>query len=445
MARIEGTALRLIDNLLVRHNLSLVRDFPSLPRPAAEDLAIDAVEAELDRWDPGAQADLVQRDEGQLIPSQRDVYQTIMAAVDGVQAREAAAARAVATAHAADRQAALDAIAGNATDDEDMPDVDAGAADTAVREGTLRQQQQPQQLQQRIDTTFFLDAPGGYGKSFVANLLLATVRSRGGVALAVASSGIAALLMSGGTTAHSQFKIPIPPEAHSMCNLRPQTSAAKLVKAAQLIIWDEAPMTHKDAFGAVDRTLKDLMGNNLPFGGKVFVMAGDFRQVLPVVPRGSRASIVAASIKRHSEIWSHVRVLQLTVNMRVQGLLRTLGPERAYEQQRFADYLLAVGEGLGADTGRPLRIPDNMLVPGQTPSDLIREVFGDLQHDAACRVPETLMKRCILSPKNNDVIELNDAITEMLPGQVSMVGGKGDIQIHSFSHSISHLSGSTAS
>ena len=56
---------------------------------------------------------------------------------------------------------------------------------------------------------FFLDAPGGTGKTFLINLLLAQIRSSGKVALAVASSGIAATLLSGGRTAHSTFKLPL--------------------------------------------------------------------------------------------------------------------------------------------------------------------------------------------------------------------------------------------
>ncbi len=56
---------------------------------------------------------------------------------------------------------------------------------------------------------FFVDGPGGTGKTFLYNLLLGHMRVRGGIALAVASSGIAALLMEGGRTAHSRFKIPI--------------------------------------------------------------------------------------------------------------------------------------------------------------------------------------------------------------------------------------------
>jgi hypothetical protein len=43
-------------------------------------------------------------------------------------------------------------------------------------------------------------------------------------------------------------------------------------------------MTGKFAFEAMDRTLRDLTDKNEPFGGIVFVMLGDFRQVPPVTP-----------------------------------------------------------------------------------------------------------------------------------------------------------------
>ena len=56
---------------------------------------------------------------------------------------------------------------------------------------------------------FFVDGPRGTGKAFLYSLLLARVRSAGDIALPVASFGIAALLLAGGKTAHSRFKIPV--------------------------------------------------------------------------------------------------------------------------------------------------------------------------------------------------------------------------------------------
>lgn len=75
-----------------------------------------------------------------------------------------------------------------------------------------------------------------------------------------------------------------------------------------LIIWDEAPMINRLAFEAFDRTMCDIMnkfnkgGVALPFGGKIIVFGGDFRQILHVVPKGGRADIVHATINS-SLLW----------------------------------------------------------------------------------------------------------------------------------------------
>lgn len=61
-----------------------------------------------------------------------------------------------------------------------------------------------------LDGAFvFLDAPGGTGKTFVLSLILAAIRSKNKIALALASSGIAATLLDGGHTAHSALKLPL--------------------------------------------------------------------------------------------------------------------------------------------------------------------------------------------------------------------------------------------
>ena len=110
----------------------------------------------------------------------------------------------------------------------------------------------------RQSNTFFVDSPGGCGKTYIFNLLLEVARRDGRVALAVASSGIAALLLDGGKTAHSQLKIPVNIHADSLCNVSASSELAELLRATELIVWDEAPMMHKHCFEAVDRTLRDL-------------------------------------------------------------------------------------------------------------------------------------------------------------------------------------------
>jgi UDP-N-acetyl-D-mannosaminuronic acid transferase (WecB/TagA/CpsF family) len=101
--------------------------------------------------------------------------------------------------------------------------------------------------------------------------------------LAVASSGIASLLLLGGRITHSRFKILINLHDESTYNITQQMKVAELVRKADLIIWDDAPMMRRRAFEVVDRTLCDLMqlddaqAIDKIFGGKTVVLGGDFR------------------------------------------------------------------------------------------------------------------------------------------------------------------------
>ena len=117
----------------------------------------------------------------------------------------------------------------------------------------------------------FLDARGGTGKTFLLNTLLAAVRTMSDskqVALAVASSGIAATLLLQGRTFHSRFKAPLKPKKDSTLYIKPTDTLAQLIKMTKLIIWDEAPMIHRYHLEALDKTLKDITRSQQPFGGK---------------------------------------------------------------------------------------------------------------------------------------------------------------------------------
>ena len=143
---------------------------------------------------------------------------------------------------------------------------------------------------------FFIDGPGGTGKTYLYKALLAKVRSMGLIAIATATSGIAASIMPGGRTAHSRFKIPINVQEDTVCNFSKQSGTAELLRRASLIIWDEVAMKKWQAVEALDRSLQDITGCRSQFGGKVIVFGGDFRQVLPVVMSGTRAQIVNATL-----------------------------------------------------------------------------------------------------------------------------------------------------
>jgi hypothetical protein len=99
----------------------------------------------------------------------------------------------------------------------------------------------------------------GTSKTFVWTTILSHLRGQGKIVLVVTSSRITSLLLMGGRTAHSRFKIPIDLHDESTCNITQQMKVAKLVRKADLIIWDEAPMMHRRAFKVVDRSLCDLM------------------------------------------------------------------------------------------------------------------------------------------------------------------------------------------
>jgi hypothetical protein len=164
---------------------------------------------------------------------------------------------------------------------------------------------------------FFVDGLGGTGKTFLYSYLLSTVRAQGRVAIVVASSGIAALLLDGGRTAHSRFKIPVQGlNITSTCYISRDFELTTLLQAAALIVWDEVVMMHRHVFEAVNKFLQDIMAvinptfKFRPFGGLVVVFGGDFRQILPVVPRGTRGDVVGAAMNR-SSIWQHVRVFKL--------------------------------------------------------------------------------------------------------------------------------------
>ncbi|XP_019170465.1 PREDICTED: ATP-dependent DNA helicase PIF4-like [Ipomoea nil] len=138
---------------------------------------------------------------------------------------------------------------------------------------------------------FFVSGYGGTGKTFLWRALSSALRSKSQIVLNVASSGIASLLLPGGRTAHSRFAIPISVNEDSTCNIRNGSELAELLVQTKLIIWDEAPMMHKFCFEALDRTMRDLMrfvnprSSDMTFGGKTVVLGGDFRQILPVIPR----------------------------------------------------------------------------------------------------------------------------------------------------------------
>lgn len=74
------------------------------------------------------------------------------------------------------------------------------------------------------------------------------------------------------------------------------------------------------------------------------VLGGDFRQTLPVIPRGSPAAVINSSLSKSHTLWHHFEYFELEENMRVSKVRQTC-PEKAEELQEFAHWLLALGNG----------------------------------------------------------------------------------------------------
>ena len=102
----------------------------------------------------------------------------------------------------------------------------------------------------------FVHSAGGSGKMYICNLIAAAVHAKGKIVFCVASSqGIASLLLSGGCTAHSHFKIPIPIHEASSCNIKKGDVWHELLCQTSLIIWDEVSMQHRNVIECVDCSL----------------------------------------------------------------------------------------------------------------------------------------------------------------------------------------------
>nr|GEY82872.1 hypothetical protein [Tanacetum cinerariifolium] len=254
---------------------------------------------------------------------------------------------------------------------------------------------------------FFIDGPCGTGKTFLYKALLAEVRSRGLIGLAAACLGVAANNMPGATMAKRQAVEAIsreekiyysfdeaeddnnnfyPMEFLNSLNisglplhyldtgcpgilLRNIDPSNGLCNGTRLIC--EATMAKRQAVEAVDRTMQDITGVRLPFGGKIMVLGGDFRQVLLVVKRGTRAQIVDSNLKM-SPLWAGIIKMRLTINMRPRA------------DPCFLDFMLRVGNGIEeAIDGSYICIPDDRAIPytndGNSGDDLINAIIPSLE------------------------------------------------------------------
>ncbi|UYV73419.1 hypothetical protein LAZ67_10003111 [Cordylochernes scorpioides] len=233
----------------------------------------------------------------------------------------------------------------------------------------------------------------------------AKLRLEGLVVCAAASSGIAATLLDGGRTSHSLFKLPLNlyDDELAVCNIAKQSATSKILQQSSLFIWDECTMANRRSIEALDRTLRDLRDNNSIMGGVTFLFVGDFRQTLPVIPKGTRADEVNACLKR-SHIWSSIVKLSLTINMR-SHLFGDRGSS-------FSQLLLELGNGTFATHEGLISIASSDLcVLVEDIHTLISSVYPNI--GSLLTMPLSwFSKRALLAPRNDAVDKINEYILD---------------------------------
>ncbi|XP_061395853.1 ATP-dependent DNA helicase PIF1-like, partial [Musca vetustissima] len=169
-------------------------------------------------------------------------------------------------------------------------------------------------------------------------------------------------------------------------------------------------MAHKKSLEALDRTLQDLRDNQQPFGGALILLAGDFRQTLPVLSRSTPADELNACLKS-SHLWRYVKKLSLTLNMRIQ--LQNHASARLFARQ-----LLDIGNGkIATDNVTGLiTLPADCCVLTESKEALISNVYPDIERNFTNH--QWLSDRAILAAKNKDVSDINVDIQNKISGEI---------------------------
>ena len=275
-------------------------------------------------------------------------------------------------------------------------------------------------VQQNQPGFFFVSGYGGTGKTYLWNRIVGYLRAHNKIVLAVASSGVAALLLPGGRTAHSRFKIPCEVEDDMICDVSRGTMLSELIELTSLVIWDEALMANRKCFEALDRTFRDIekvknpQAAHIAFGGKVVVLGGDLRQILPVVEGGTKQDVISATVIT-SRLWVHVEILSLKQNMRL--ICSVDDPYQQQEVAAFSKWILDIGEGKipyvakdGEDEPSWITVPHELLLPADDDklAAIVQSVYPNFE--SRYKNPTYLSQRAILFPTK----ELTDIVNEYM-------------------------------
>lgn len=275
---------------------------------------------------------------------------------------------------------------------------------------------------QEDSNNIFIDAPGGTGKTFILNNIIRYLLLNKINFVSCAYSGIAASLLIRGKTVHTWFKLPLhcrPPVQSSLSN---NSDQAQHIRNARLILIDEAPMLQKHQLEAIHNLLNELENkppedsSNYPFAGKLIVLAGDFRQTLPVIPKERKAVIIDSLISNWN-LWKTFTTIHLSTNERVLRAARSLSHNEATKLKDFSAFVLDIGNGTG---GSQVTIPACYIYPrGKSLRSFLRWVYPEFRKDYNPNVEEPkVYERAILCTTNTDSDTINEIAVNYMKGEL---------------------------
>ena len=157
-------------------------------------------------------------------------------------------------------------------------------------------------------------------------------------------------------------------------------------------------MQHRNTIECVDELLRKITLIDKPFGGKVLLAVGDFRQTAPIVSGAGKSDTIAASIQS-SRLWTAFHILRLHA------------PIRNAEDIEYAEFVDAIGDG---NHGYDCHSVPLDMIQG---TDCIQSSIQYLYPSDVLTDPDKCIRSSFLSPLNLRVDEYNDTILDLLPGK----------------------------
>jgi hypothetical protein len=228
------------------------------------------------------------------------------------------------------------------------------------------------------------------------------------------------------------LQIPVNDEDILISTIKEDTEKAEMIKAAQVIFFDEVTMLDIRVLMAVDRLLRLICKIDEWFGGKKVILTGDFRQIPPVVSNSAKGDVLAASL-RCSPIFQDLQKVHLTLC------------ERIANDNDHLNFCQALGSGTyvkkwnkQTQKGRknnhlPMITPVTLKIHPFTNEDTT-ECFLPHQYASTTNLahlintifpPEVLDhpsiagRRCIMGLTNHAIDHINSTIFDTLPGMAT--------------------------